>query len=103
MLDNGDVVTMTHESDNFLYHMASVVVEAHPLEVPLQLICYEDLVLCCSQTQTRLNYPTAISMFGQLNGDLLELVIEFSLKEVVAISVNICQNDLDNVVTSLII
>ena len=42
-------------------------------------------------------------MFGQLNGNILELVIEFSLKEVVAISVNIGQNDLDNVVTSLII
>ena len=103
MLDNGDVVTMTHKSDNFLYHMASVVVEAHPFLVPQQLICYKNLVLRCRQTQTRLNDPTAIPMFGQLNGYSLELEIELSLKVVVVISVNIGKNDLNHVVTSLII
>ena len=45
MLNKGDVVTVTHDRDDFLYYMASVIMEAHPFEVIYNVIGYDNLLL----------------------------------------------------------
>ena len=103
MLYNGDIVSMTNKRNDFLYHMASIVVEAHPFEIIHYLIGYTNPLLWGCQTKARLNDSATISVCSQLNSELHESFIEFILKVFLGVFLEVGKNYLDYVISILII
>lgn len=94
---------MAHERDNFLYYMASVVMEAHPFEIMHNVVSNNYLLLQGRQTKASLNDPATISVRCQLDGEVHEPVIKCFLKVLVVVSLEIGKDNLNDVVAILII
>ena len=77
--------------------------EAHPFVVIHNMVSNNNLLLHWRQIQACLNNPASISMYGQLNGEVQEPVVECFLKVLLVVSFEIDKNNLNDVVAVLIV
>ena len=89
--------------NDFLDYVTSIIMEAHPLEIISNLLAYFYLSVHIGETQACLDDSATVSVGGQLDGIVDQLLIEHVHKVSVIVSNDVGKNNLYDIIAVLIV